>query len=274
MKISVAWFEHSRDSTPTMLDTTWDDFVATLETAAKVERNASDKLSSPLVSPALYTQVLHRNNANVQGFGGWFALDIDHAPGTLQDASDLCIKANVNHVIWTTTNHSLTAPRFRIAFPLDRYVSAKEVGHFWLGANIWFQEWCDPNTKDPSRMMIAPAHWRDTNPQFMRIDGLGVMSVDRLLALADATPSPVATVAPAPKRPARLTASLTASPERARAQLAISKWEHGTLTKADLHGVKAEHMVPLSNKAKKHGRGGKQLAAAKKTLDKMKIAAK
>lgn len=274
MQISVAWFDHMHDNMPKMVFSSWDEFVATLEVAAKVDRNAIDKPHSPSVSPALYAQGTRRGNANVQGFGGWFALDIDHAPGSLQDASDLCIKAGVNHVIWTTTNHSLTAPRFRIAFPLDRYVSANEMAQFWLGANTWFQGWGDPNTKDPSRMMIAPAHWQDTNPQFMRIDGLGTMSVDRLLALAASMPSEGVGATTLPKRPTPVSGRPAASSEQARAQSAISKLKLGTLTKADLHGVKAEHLMPPSSKAQQHGRRGSKLAAAKKTLDRLKRAAK
>ncbi|WP_406852724.1 hypothetical protein WEU32_02270 [Brevundimonas sp. BH3] len=274
MDISVAWFNGVRDTVPSMVVTTWDEFAETLEVASQGERSVSEKLNSPLISPALYAQGAHRNNANVQGFGGWFAIDIDDAPGSLQDASKLCIEANVNHVIWTTTSHTQASPRFRVAFPLDRFVRADEMAQFWMGTNIWFKEWGDAKTKDPSRMMIAPAHWQGTTPQFIRVDGLDTMSVDRLLALCPVAPAPVAVAPAAPKLRAPVNGSVATSPEHARALLAISKWNLGTLMKADLQGVKAKHLMPPPCKAQKHGRGGAKLAAAKRTLERLKRAAK
>jgi hypothetical protein len=43
---------------------------------------------------------------------------------------------------------------------------------------------------------------------------------------------------------------------------------------ADLHGVKAKHLISPTNKAQKHGRGGLKLIEAKKVLEKMKRSAK
>lgn len=274
MDILISWFDHMRDVVPKMEATTWAEFADRLGKLAKIERGADQKANTPLVSPAVYAEGGRRNNQDVIGFGRWFAIDIDKGACSLQAASDLCRNAKVSHVIWTTTNHTDDMPRFRIAFPLDRDVEREEMALFWRGAHIWFKEWGDVSTKDPSRMMIAPANWLGTNPQFIRVDGLGCMSVDRLLALATAMPTQVAATTTSPKRPIPVTGGRTASPERARAQSAISKWKLGALTKADLHGVQAEHLMPQSSKAHRHGRGGDKMAAAKKTLERMQRAAK
>jgi len=274
MDIIVSWFDKMCDVVPKMQATTWSKFADRLGGLAQIERSADQKDNSPLVSPAVYKEGGRRNNQDVIGFAGWFAIDIDKGACSLQAASDLCREAKVSHVIWTTTNHTDASPRFRIAFPLDRDVERDETALFWKGAHIWFKEWGDVSTKDPSRMMIAPANWLGTNPQFIRVDGLGTMSVDRLLALA-ASVSPQSTGRTTrPKRPTPATGRRAASPEQVRAQSAISKWGLGTLTKADLHGVTAEHLMPQSSKAQRHGRGGDKLAAAKKTLKRMQHAAK
>ena len=262
------------DVVPKMEATTWAEFADRLGELAQIERSADQKANSPLVSPAVYNEGGRRKNQDVIGFGRWFAIDVDKVACSLQAASDLCRDANVNHVIWTTTNHTDDSPRFRVAFPLDRDVNPDEMTLFWWGAHIWFKEWGDVSTKDPSRMMIASANWLGTNPQFIRVNGLGVMSVDRLLALAPIEPISVAAAITPQKHSAPSTGRGTASPEHVRAQLAINKWKLGTLTKADLQGVKAKHLIPATSKSKRHGRGGDKLAAAKKTLERMERAAK
>lgn len=164
MTISVAWFDHTRATVPRMQVTTWGGFADKLESMFQIERDTIDKPHSPSVSPAIYNAGGRRKNAEVQGFGGWFAIDIDDAGCTLQDASDLCSAAGVSHVIWTTTSHTDDAHRYRVAFPLDRNVAQGEMRMFWAGTHAFFKGWGDVKTKDPARLMIAPARWRATAP--------------------------------------------------------------------------------------------------------------
>lgn len=164
MDIIISWFDHMHDAVPKMEATSWAKFADRLSELAQTERSAEQKANSPLVSAAVYAEGGRRNNQDVIGFGRWFAIDIDKGKCSLQAASGLCRDAEVSHVIWTTTNHTDDLPRFRIAFPLDRDVERYETALFWQGAHIWFKEWGDVATKDPARLMIAPARWRATAP--------------------------------------------------------------------------------------------------------------
>ena len=175
-------------------------------------------------------------------------------------------------MIWTTTNHKNDAHRFRVAFPLSRYVARDEMAQLWAGVHAFFKEWGDVRTKDPARMMIGPAQWQATDAQFIRVDDFGQMDVAHVLAMAP-VPTSIA-VSARPKHRAPATHSSVVSVERKKAQLALDNWNQGTLTHEHLRGVKAEHLLPAAIQVSNHRRYGSKLTAAKKTLVKMQQAAK
>ena len=124
------------------------------------QQKREDKKSAPLISPAVYKENTTRANANVIGWAGWCAVDVD----------DLKVEGNLekelldrygtwNHVIYSTASSTEEHPKFRIVFPLTFHVPKKKIKHFWFALNKELGDVGDPQTKDLSRMYYVPGKY-------------------------------------------------------------------------------------------------------------------
>jgi hypothetical protein len=130
------------------------------ESARKGSRG-SDKPSSPLISPATYSEGSKRNNDSVISWS-WAALDIDDHEISGDLESELFSKfGHYYYVCYSTASSRPDYPKFRLVFPLTHEVSAKNIRHFWFALNSEFKGLGDPQTKDLSRMYYIPGQYPD-----------------------------------------------------------------------------------------------------------------
>lgn len=143
----------------------WDAFVSHLERLSKLEGykpkkgERFTKKPSPLISPALFKKGTTRANANVAGWKGWSALDIDEYDGTFEEV----IKpfAEFDYVCYSTASSRKEHPKFRMVLRLNHDVQPSKIKHLWYALNKELNENGDPQTKDLSRMYYVPAQYPD-----------------------------------------------------------------------------------------------------------------
>lgn len=194
--IAFSHFENTVSRDPSMIETDWPSFIAFMAEYADQPRPATadeKKYHCPLVSPAVYAEGATRLNANVEGFGGWYALDVDDGRVSVDQAVQIMEAIPSDFMIWTTTKSTSAAERYRIAFPLDRFVTSEEMRTFWHGAHAFFGGISDTQTKDPARIFNVPAKWEGSDARFHSRATGDVCSVDELLSCAPvvAPPAPV-----------------------------------------------------------------------------------
>lgn len=138
------------------------------------------KRSSPLISPAIYSETT-RKNINVIEWAGWAALDIDNAviDGSIQDA--MFAAYSVKFICHSTSSSSIEHPKFRLIFPLSRHVTKEEIPHFWYALNLESGNAGDKQTKDLSRMFYVPAKYPKAYNFIFTNDSSEYMDVDALL---------------------------------------------------------------------------------------------
>lgn len=195
--IAFSHFHNTVSREPAMISDDWPSFVAFMAEYAEQVRPATEhekKYVCPLVSPAVYAEGDTRLNANVQGFGGWYALDVDDGRISVDQAIQIMEAIPSDYVIWTTTKSKVTAERYRIAFPLDRFVTVEEMRTFWHGAHAFFGGISDKQTKDPARIFNVPAKWEGSDARFHARAKGDVVGVDEILTYAPPPPPPPAPV--------------------------------------------------------------------------------
>ena len=131
----------------------FDDFAAVLYKLSKSSKYKSKK-DAPLISPAIYTHDSTRCNDGVTGWAGWCAVDVD----TAVEAEPW---KEFKHVKYSTASSTQELPKFRLVFPLSRYVDKSEIKHFWYALNKQLGEIGDAQTKDLSRMYYVPSLYKD-----------------------------------------------------------------------------------------------------------------
>lgn len=154
----------------------WDEFVGLLYNLAQMPRKG--KSDAPLISPAVYELGTTRSNRNVTEWGKWAAVDVDDYEGDIN--AILTRFESYNTVVYSTASSTLSQPKFRIVFDLDRRVDTEELRHFWYALNKSIGELGDAQTKDSSRMYYVPGDYQSSNSFFHRTTGSPVL-VDELL---------------------------------------------------------------------------------------------
>lgn len=128
----------------------------------------SKRKPSPLISPAIYKPNTTRANANVEGWAGWAALDVDNYTGSI----DAITK---NHgfycVCYSTASSTKEKPKFRLVFPLTAHIPADKIRHFWYALNKEFGGVSDEQTKDLSRMYYVPARYPNAHNFIFTVKG-------------------------------------------------------------------------------------------------------
>ncbi|MDG2532056.1 hypothetical protein P6144_00200 [Sphingomonas sp. HITSZ_GF] len=154
-----------------------------------------DKTRTLCISPAIYDDGVIRAKRNVAGWN-WFAADIDDKGGDIRPTIDAIAEKMIEQgspfVVYTTSSHTSRAHRFRLMFPLSRIVEAEEYPAMWATIAQWLG--ClDPQTKDESRLFVAPRAWNEETI-FHRCDEGDPLDIDLMMLL-----HPV-TIAPRPSR--------------------------------------------------------------------------
>lgn len=181
MKMPYSVFKGLYDNQPIMSEKpSWEALADHLQRSHRLLATIQKKDWTQCICPAVYETGALRRKANVIGWQ-WFAADIDNKIGdlnqtTMGDIAEKMVAENVSFVIYTTSKHTPVAHRFRLVFPLDRFVKASEFEDVWASVAHWLG--CiDPQTKDESRLFIAPRTW-NSQSEFYRYDGGKPLSVD------------------------------------------------------------------------------------------------
>lgn len=152
---------------------TWEDFADMLEEQAATPADPADKCATLCLSPATYPTGQLRRKAQAIDWN-WFAADIDNKAGnrdgsTIVDIMLKCEHENLPFVIYTTTSSRTDAECFRLMFPLAGPIPAADFPDTWAAIAAWLG--CvDPQTKDVSRLFVAPRRWQGADNQFLRSD--------------------------------------------------------------------------------------------------------
>lgn len=135
----------------------------------KAKRDERGKQSSSLISPAIYTPGATRSNANVTGWAGWCALDIDNYTGRISDIINQYKK--YYFVCYSTASSTKEKPKFRLVLPLKRHIPAEKIRHFWYALSKEFNSMGDEQTKDLSRMYYVPAIYPNAYNFIFTVEG-------------------------------------------------------------------------------------------------------
>ena len=124
------------------------------------QKPTESKASSSLISPAIYNKGGKRNNDSVL-LWTWAALDVDDHKIESSVLKEELYKrfGHYYYVCYSTASSRIDYPKFRLVFPLEYPVYAKNIRHFWFALNSEFSELGDPQTKDLSRMYYVPGQY-------------------------------------------------------------------------------------------------------------------
>lgn len=150
----------------------FDEFVSVLCKLSKSDKYKKKK-DAPLISPAVYTKDSTRCNDGVVAWAGWCAVDVD----TVVE-SELWLK--FKHVKYSTASSTEELPKFRLVFPLTRWIDKDEIKHFWFALNKELGEIGDAQTKDLSRMYYIPSQYEKAY-NFMEYNKGEIMDPDVLM---------------------------------------------------------------------------------------------
>jgi len=150
------------DTTKRMDFADFDKFEKLLYKLSCIERKG--KRDAPLISPSVYKPDTTRKNVNVIEWAGWAALDIDSHDfkGNLQD--ELFVRYGAwRYVCYSTASSTLTQPKFRLVFQLEKSVDSSKIRQFWYALNSELDAVGDRQCKDLSRMYYIPATYAGAN---------------------------------------------------------------------------------------------------------------
>ena len=162
----------------------WEAFETIMFSLAKLPgykaKKGEKKKSSSLISPAVYTDGATRANANVTGWGGWAALDVDEYDCTFEEA--LKVYSQYKHICYSTASSRPDKKKFRVLFQLNKTVPSDKIRHFWYALNKHFASMGDEQTKDLSRMYYVPAQSPEADT-FIFVRSGEVMDPDTIMKL-------------------------------------------------------------------------------------------
>lgn len=150
----------------------WEDFSKMLLNLSKKPGAKGGNNSSPLISPALYSEHSTRANKNVVAWSSWCAIDVDDfdiVSDLSRNIRDIC--GGYRFVCYSTASSTPNNPKFRIVFDLKTKLEAEKIPHFWYALNKRFESIADEQTKDLSRMYYVPAQYPDAFNFFFTNEG-------------------------------------------------------------------------------------------------------
>lgn len=142
------------------------------------EKTFKQKKDAPLISPATYVENSKRANANVVAWGGFGIVDVDDYVGDIEDIHKQY--EDYRYVCYSTASSTKENPKFRLVFPLTKWVESEQIKHFWYALNKEIGDIADAQTKDLSRMYYIPATYNGAYNFIFSHDGK-VMNPDELM---------------------------------------------------------------------------------------------
>ena len=155
----------------------FDQFEQILYKLAK-EKSFKQKKDAPLISPATYVENSKRANANVVAWGGFGIVDVDDYVGNVEDIQKQY--ESYRYVCYSTASSTKENPKFRLVFPLTKWVDNEQIKHFWYALNKEIGDIADVQTKDLSRMYYIPATYEGAHNFIFSHDGK-IMDPDELM---------------------------------------------------------------------------------------------
>ena len=155
----------------------FDQFEQILYKLAK-EKSFKQKKDAPLISPATYVESSKRANANVVAWGGFGIVDVDDYVGSVEDIQKQY--EEYRYVCYSTASSTKENPKFRLVFPLTKWVDNEQIKHFWYALNKEIGDIADVQTKDLSRMYYIPATYEGSHNFIFSHDGK-IMDPDELM---------------------------------------------------------------------------------------------
>ena len=155
----------------------FDQFEQILYKLAK-EKSFKQKKDAPLISPATYVENSKRANANVVAWGGFGIVDVDDYVGNVEDIQKQY--EEYRYVCYSTASSTKENPKFRLVFPLTKWVDNEQIKHFWYALNKEIGDIADVQTKDLSRMYYIPATYEGAHNFIFSHDGK-IMDPDELM---------------------------------------------------------------------------------------------
>jgi hypothetical protein len=155
----------------------FDQFEQILYKLAK-EKSFKQKKDAPLISPATYVESSKRANANVVAWGGFGIVDVDDYVGTVEDIQKQY--EEYRYICYSTASSTKENPKFRLVFPLTKWVDNEQIKHFWYALNKEIGDIADVQTKDLSRMYYIPATYEGAHNFIFSHDGK-IMDPDELM---------------------------------------------------------------------------------------------
>ena len=146
----------------------FDQFEQILYKLAK-EKSFKQKKDAPLISPATYVESSKRANANVVAWGGFGIVDVDDYVGTVEDIQKQY--EEYRYICYSTASSTKENPKFRLVFPLTKWVDNEQIKHFWYALNKEIGDIADVQTKDLSRMYYIPATYEGAHNFIFSHDG-------------------------------------------------------------------------------------------------------
>ncbi len=142
------------------------------------EKHFKQKKDAPLISPATYVENSKRANANVVCWGGFGIVDVDDYVGDIEDIHKQYEK--YRYVCYSTASSTKENPKFRLVFPLTKWVDSEQIKHFWYALNKEIGDIADAQTKDLSRMYYIPGTYLNAYNFIFSHEGK-VMDPDELM---------------------------------------------------------------------------------------------
>ena len=149
---------------PSRWETTWSEFVATLQETAAVAADPIDKMKSMTLSCAEFAPGTKRSKSTVLGCDA-IGFDFDNKDGADRDAwtFDALVaflqQQAVPFVVHTTASSTETEQCLRLFLPMDRRVEPSEFPTVWRAFATWLRSLGDEATKDESRVFFEPRSW-------------------------------------------------------------------------------------------------------------------
>lgn len=137
------------------------------------------KQDAPLISPAVYKPDTTRANDNVVAWGGFGILDVDDFKGDIKDIEKKY--EAYKYICYSTASSTTDNPKFRLVFPLTKWVDSADIKHFWYALNKEIGDIADAQTKDLSRMYYVPSSYQNSFNFIFSHDG-DVMDPDVLMS--------------------------------------------------------------------------------------------
>ena len=152
------------------------------------EKSFKQKKDAPLISPATYVEDSKRANANVVAWGGFGIVDVDDYVGDVEDIHKQY--EDYRYVCYSTASSTKENPKFRLVFPLTKWVDSEQIKHFWYALNKEIGDIADVQTKDLSRMYYIPATYEGAYNFIFSHDGKvmdpeEVMEKNRYISTSD-----------------------------------------------------------------------------------------